>query len=528
VAHLPLSPQGDREPAPPLWIAPPETEAGALLRSKYTFRRAAAVPTVGPTANAYNDGTNHLSKAAIDAAALRRRAEWVASLLPPAFLTRVADGKLSGSSEQVAPADRFETLVGTLADAGGRDGKPLAQHRLVLASLIDFGAAASPSVDVCTEAIGPAFVGKFLESEFQRARAEGSVHLASTALASLRFLAAHCGLLAPDLHSAQVTQKARPATAQEGSETPAPTPAGVVPAWLVHRLGLLAQGGDTFLSELVAQGARPANWCIVVHYARAFSIAILCGLRMIELESAYLVEEADPRVISIKYPPKGDVKLPHAHTWAYAVDTCGPLRWWPEFRAHFKGGQTLCPGFASGDGTGKRVNRSDVLQATHWHGSAHIPVGVPGKAWKAITTSPGMLTEEQWKSEFNLTPHCIHGTTNDVCFYLGEPAGLDPATEGDLHGNWSLPTREGQGGPDARGPSQKKTCRRYATGTHRNGSREQVLLARWKLWHAIQVGARTHGYANLTPEGRWAEVRAAILDLEPGSVKANPKGPPAP
>ena len=51
---------------------------------------------------------------------------------------------------------------------------------------------------------------------------------------------------------------------------------------------------------------------------------------MIELEGAILCPEPDPRVITVKYAPKGDRKLARCTTWAYAVDILGPLSWWDE------------------------------------------------------------------------------------------------------------------------------------------------------------------------------------------------------
>ena len=231
---------------------------------------------------------------------------------PPQFLARVADGRLPGSSAQVSAADRQETLVCTLEEAGGRDGKSLCSHKTTLADIIDFGAAAAVPVDVCRERLGPAFVATFLESQYQRGLQEKSANLASSALASLRFLAEHCGLDAPDLHCKQVTSRARPSVLGDAAP-PARNPAGVVPAWLVYRLGLLAQGEHSSLQYFYTLGMRPQEWSIVIHFARLFVIGLICGLRMVELEAAYLVPEEDPRVVAVKYPPKGDPKSEHAH-----------------------------------------------------------------------------------------------------------------------------------------------------------------------------------------------------------------------
>ena len=211
------------EPEPQLWERPPQTGISAALRTKDRTRKSVqrAAALVLPVANAYNEGTNRVSKAQADRNYLRRRAEFVASLLPPQFLARVADGRLPGSSAQVSAADRQETLVCTLEEAGGRDGKSLCSHKTTLADLIDFGAAAAVPVDVCRERLGPAFVATFLESQYQRGLQEKSANLASSALASLRFLAEHCGLDAPDLHCKQVTT-AEPGLRCSGTQLPPP------------------------------------------------------------------------------------------------------------------------------------------------------------------------------------------------------------------------------------------------------------------------------------------------------------------
>ena len=207
----------------------------------------------------------------------------------------------------------------------------------------------------------------------------------------------------------------------------------------------------------------------------------------------------------------------------------GPLTWWPAFKAHYSGGGVIFNGFIGGTGT--RQNQTDVFKATTWHSSAAPPDKIPQTVWKAITTAPGMIPEERWKQEFNLTPHCLHGTTTDVCYFLGEPCGLDPATEADMHGNWTLQARTGQASNLSKAPvhgTRKRMRHVYSTGANRRGSREHQLYARWKLWRVIQVGAQKFGPANITLEGRWAEVRSAFFDVPVAERAPDPRGPPSP
>lgn len=251
-------------------------------------------------------------------------------------------------------------------------------------------------------------------------------------------------------------------------------------------------------------------------------VGLICGLRMIELEGAILCPEPDPRVVTVKYAPKGDRKLARCTTWAYAVDILGPLSWWDEYRTQFGDGQPLCPAFTGGK---NGSNRTDILKAKALHASAHRSPCVPAKAWCAITKAPGFLDAERWKN-LNLTPHCLHGSTNDICHQLGKPCGLDPAAEGDSHGNWILPPRPDKNEGDTSAPSGKRMRRRYATGENRRGSREEQLLARWKLWYAIGTGAAAVGYDNIECDAGWTQIRAAVASLGTTFEPADPMGPP--
>jgi len=68
--------------------------------------------------------------------------------------------------------------------------------------------------------------------------------------------------------------------------------------------------------------------------------------------------------------------------------------------------------------------------------------------------------------------------------------------------------------------------RRYATGENRRGSREEQLLARWKLWYAIGTGAAAVGYDNIECDAGWTQIRAAVASLGTTFEPADPMGPP--
>ena len=509
-------------PEPDAWTAPPETEAASALRRRDNARDRTALPVVAAISNAYAEGTTHPTAQQRDAAALRRRAEFLVSLLPVPFLARVLDGSTSGTSQQVGPAARRRALIDTLVEAGGRDGKALTAHRTTLADLIDFGASSEPKVDVTRTLLGPAFLGAFIRHKFDLAIARSTPTLSISALRSVRFLASHCGLLAPDTEASMVTAWARSAI-PSGALVPPTQQAGTIPAWLIYRLGLLAQDDPSFRAELQAKGFHPN--AVVTLYARSFVLAILCGLRMRELESAQLVHDADPRVIAVIYSPKGKPALPRETSYAYAFDMLGPLTWWAQYKADMAGERVLCPGFAGGR---NGSNRTDLLKAKAFHASAHKSADVPQKAWVALTQAPGFVETKAWKEEYNLTPHCVHGSMTDVCYELGEPCGLNPSVEGNILGNWTIPARPDKQGADASVPTGKSMHKRYSTGANRRGSRQDQLLARWKIWHAIHVGATEVGYDLISLPERWTQIRTAIISMGERFERADPMGPPRP
>lgn len=516
-----------------IFFIPPRTALAARLTQRAARSRA----------------PGHRSLAESQASDLRRRCEHVVSCLPDAAVNRICDGKVPGSHVHYAEDERRDRAVDSLAVSGGAAGESLTGHLTVLAALVDFAAAGGfkrrgGSDIFASGSIPPPLLGEFLAWERARGFVCGAVGAAPSALVSLRFLADHMGLPAPDLSSDVVTAHAKDSL-DVGEVRPDSAASHCVPLRLV--MGREAFAGDFVSSPRPAKAAgfhEPA-WA----WACSRIIAFKFGLRGKELRSARLVECPDSRIIRVSFHPKGDPKKPRIDAYRWACGVLGAFLWWPAYKALFISSETLLPKFQGGH----------LLLAESWarDQDGHFlicPNAQVSKAAMAVATMPDYGLPEDVAKELKIEQHSDHGSANAVQRSFGAELGFNVIADGLIAGHWmgSTPPSGADGADGARGGGRPSAA---AARQQHMAAREAAMPARyadaeqrrdegtsfdWRvlgLAHAAVIDLQLD-WTTLDPRSGWSTVRthaveqaarggsAANLGVPPFWVEMGPAGTP--